>query len=132
VGRFIFGKNSLVEKRSVGTGRCLGATVSIFVAKVRGEFIAHFHTAAVIFLFTCLAFSVLEALEFPRTAHDFFPEHLSNQFQGLRRTFSEIFTKIDAVPLSDPLRIRIRPDTRLQIKGRKNSAPPPSCVNVVH
>jgi hypothetical protein len=32
------------------------------------------------------------------------------------------------VPLSDPSRNRIRPDTRLQIKGRNKSAWPPSCV----
>jgi hypothetical protein len=44
----------------------------------------------------------------------------TNQCLGLRRTFSEIFTKFDAVPLSDPSWNRIRPNTRLQIKGHKN------------
>jgi hypothetical protein len=36
--------------------------------------------------------------------------------------FSEICTKLFAVPLSDPSRNRIRPDTRLKIKERKKSA----------
>jgi hypothetical protein len=49
---------------------------------------------------------------------------------GLRRTFFEICTKFDAVPLSDPLRNRISPDTQLQIKGRKEGEYPPSCENV--
>jgi hypothetical protein len=31
-------------------------------------------------------------------------------------------------PLSDPSRNSIRPDTRLQIEGRKSSTRPPSCV----
>jgi hypothetical protein len=35
-------------------------------------------------------------------AHAFFPERLSNHCQGLRLTFSNICTKFDAVPLSDP------------------------------
>jgi hypothetical protein len=55
----------------------------------------------------------------PCTAHVFFPELLSNHCQGLRRTFSEIYTKFVTVPLSDPSRNRIRPDTRLQTIGRK-------------
>jgi hypothetical protein len=33
---------------------------------------------------------------------------------------SEMFTKFDAVPLSDSSRNHIKPDTRLQRKGRKN------------
>jgi hypothetical protein len=59
-------------------------------------------------------------LVFPCTAHAFCPECLSNHCQGLRRTFSYICTIFVAVPLSDPLRKPIRPDTRLQINGRKN------------
>jgi hypothetical protein len=65
--------------------------------------------------------SVLASLNFAYTAHTFFPECLCNHFQGLHHTFSEIYTKFDAVPLSDPSRNRIRPDTRLQIKERINS-----------
>jgi hypothetical protein len=57
-------------------------------------------------------------------------EHFSNHCQSLCRTFSEICTKFDAVPLSDPSRNIMRPDTWLQRKGRKKSAPPLSCVNV--
>jgi hypothetical protein len=64
----------------------------------------------------------------PCRAHAFFTERLSNQRQSLRRTVSEICTKCDAVPLSDPSRNGVRPDTRLQIRGLKNSARPPSCV----
>jgi hypothetical protein len=48
-------------------------------------------------------------------------ECLSNQCQGLRCTFSEICTKFDAIPLSNPSRNRIRPNMRLQIKRRKQS-----------
>jgi hypothetical protein len=54
------------------------------------------------------------------TAHAFFPERLSNHYQGVRRTFPEIYTKCDAVPLSDPSRNHVRQDTWLQINGRKN------------
>jgi hypothetical protein len=53
------------------------------------------------------------------TAHAFFPERLSNHCQGLRHTFSEICTKSDAIPLSDASQNHARPNTRLQIKGRK-------------
>jgi hypothetical protein len=52
----------------------------------------------------------------PCTAHAFFPERLSNHCQVVRRTSSEIYTKFDAVLLSDPSRNPIRPDTRLLIK----------------
>jgi hypothetical protein len=41
-------------------------------------------------------------------------------------------TKFDALPLSDPSRNRIKPDTRLQIKGRKNHHVHPAAWNVVH
>jgi hypothetical protein len=61
-------------------------------------------------LFVCLAFLVLVSLG----AHAIFPERLSNHFQGFRRTFSEICTKFDAVPLSDTSRNRIRADTLLK------------------
>jgi hypothetical protein len=73
-------------------------------------------------------FSVSTSLYFPCTPHAFFPERLSYHCQGLRRTLSEVCTKLGAVPLLDPSRNRIRPDTRLQIEGRKKSAPPPSWV----
>jgi hypothetical protein len=53
-------------------------------------------------LFTFLAFSVSESLDFPCTAHIFLPERLSNDCQGLRLTFSEIRIQFDAVSLSDP------------------------------
>jgi hypothetical protein len=56
------------------------------------------------------------------------PKRLSNHCQGLRHTFSEIFTKFDAVPLWDPWQNRISPGTWLQIKGRKKSARPLRCV----
>jgi hypothetical protein len=68
------------------------------------------------------------SLDFPSTAHAFFPERLSTNSQSLRRTFSEICTQFDAVPLSNPSRNRIRSDTRLKIKGRKKPAHPPSCM----
>jgi hypothetical protein len=64
-------------------------------------------------------FLVSVSLDVPRTPHAFFLERLSNHCQGLCRTFSEICTKFDAVPLSNPSRNRIGPDIRLQIKGRK-------------
>jgi hypothetical protein len=71
-------------------------------------------------LFTCLPFfSASMTIDFPSTAHDFFPERLTNHCQGLRRTFPRICTQFVAFPLSDPLQNRIRLDTQLQIKGRK-------------
>jgi hypothetical protein len=42
--------------------------------------------------------------------------------------FSEIYTKFDAIVLSEPSRNRIGPDTRLQIKGCKEWKYPPSCM----
>jgi hypothetical protein len=48
----------------------------------------------------------------PCTAHAFFPERISN--------FFEICTKCNAIPLSDPSRNCIRPDTPLQMKRLKN------------
>jgi hypothetical protein len=56
----------------------------------------------------------------PCMPHALFPERLSNHCQGLRRTFSNICTKFDAAPLSDPSRNHSRPDKELQIKARKN------------
>jgi hypothetical protein len=44
----------------------------------------------------------LGEFSFPCTAHVFFHERLPNHCQGLRHTFSETCTKVDAVPLSDP------------------------------
>jgi hypothetical protein len=60
------------------------------------------------------------SLDFLCMAHASFPECLSNHCQGLRHTFSEIYTKFDAHSLSDPMWNHIRPDTQFQIKGRKN------------
>jgi hypothetical protein len=40
------------------------------------------------------------------TAPAFFLERVSNHSQDLRRAFPQIFTKFDAVPLSDPSRNR--------------------------
>jgi hypothetical protein len=74
-------------------------------------------------LFSCLSFFLLslgESLNFPCTSQAFFPERLSNHCQCLCRTFSEFSTKSNAVPLSDPSGNRVRPGTRLQIRGRKN------------
>jgi hypothetical protein len=51
-----------------------------------------------------------------------FPERLYNHCQGLRLISSEKCTKFDAVPLSDPSPNRIRPDTRLEMKGRKEGS----------
>jgi hypothetical protein len=42
-------------------------------------------------------FSASVSLDCLCMAHAFFPERLSNHCQGLRRTFSEICTKFDAV-----------------------------------
>jgi hypothetical protein len=79
-------------------------------------------------LFTCPAFfSVSMISDFSCTAHDFFPKGLSNHYQSLRPIFSEICTKFNSHS-TDPRRNRIRPDMRLQIKGRNKSARPPSCV----
>jgi hypothetical protein len=73
-------------------------------------------------------FSVSVNLDSLYTAHAFFPERLSNYCQDLHHTFSDIYTKFAAVPLLDPLQNHIRPVTRLQIKGHKKSAHPPSWV----
>jgi hypothetical protein len=72
-------------------------------------------------------FPVSVTADIPCTAHAFFHERLYNHCQRLRLTFPEICTKSDLVPLSDQLRNRIRPVTRLQIKGCKKSARPPRC-----
>jgi hypothetical protein len=53
-------------------------------------------------------------------AHAFFSERLSNHCQVFRRTLSGLYTKFDAVPLSDLSGNRIRTATRLQIKERTN------------
>jgi hypothetical protein len=66
-------------------------------------------------------FSVSVNLHFPCTAHAVFLERLSNQCMGLRRTFSEICTKCDAVPLSDSSRNRIRQGKQLQIKKNEKT-----------
>jgi hypothetical protein len=132
--------NSVVKKKCE-TVRCLDATASSFVSKVRGEdfAFAHFQAVAVkrqssirnwlfglpgriiweqppwcqIKWWACSwlcsssvsSFSVSVSLDFPCTIHAFFTERLSNQCQGLCRIFSQICTKSDDVPLSDPSRI---------------------------
>jgi hypothetical protein len=64
----------------------------------------------------------LASRDFQCTAHAFFPERLSNLCQGFRRNITEIYTKFDAVPLSDPSQNRIRPDIRFQIKELKRNS----------
>jgi hypothetical protein len=127
-------------------------------AKVRGEVITHFHAVTrkrhnmqnwllglpgrilceqyPWWLFACswLCSSLVSPFfgldEFGLSMYGscFLPERLSNHWQGLHRTFSKIRTQFDAVPLSDPSWNRIRPDTRLQIKGHKKSACPSRCM----
>jgi hypothetical protein len=81
---------------------------------------------------SCLS-SVSLTLDFPCMAHAFFPEHLSDHCQGIRRTFSEICTKFDAVPLPDASRNHIRLGTGLLIKeGQKNQHVHPVAWNFVH
>jgi hypothetical protein len=58
------------------------------------------------------------------TAHAISPERLSNHCQGLRRTFPRFAQNL----MSFPFQNRMRPDTRLQIKWRKDAVHPPSCV----
>jgi hypothetical protein len=77
-------------------------------------------------------FSASASLDFPCKVHSSFPKRLSNHCQGLRHTFSEICTTFNAVPLSDPSRSLVRPDTQLQIKGRKNQHVHPAAWNFVH
>jgi hypothetical protein len=137
---------------------CRDITFSSFVATVQGDVLAHFHAVAmkhhnimwnwlsgmsgrilceqaldikkmmIMMSFTCLAFSVFISLDFLCTAYALFSERLSNHCQGLSHTFSKICTKFDAVFLSDLSQNYIRPDTRFQIKGHKNSARPPRCM----
>jgi hypothetical protein len=122
------------------------ATASSFVPKVHGEVFTQFYAVgmssplyfkendehALALLSPVSPFLFLVNLDFPCTAHAFFPECLSNHCQGLCHTFTEICTKFDAVPLSHPSQNRIRPDTRLQIKGcKKNHHAHPSVWNVV-
>jgi hypothetical protein len=60
------------------------------------------------------------------------PRRLSSHFKGLRRNFSETCTKFDAYSLSDPSQNLIRPDARLQIKGRKNQHAHPAAWYFVY
>jgi hypothetical protein len=65
------------------------------------------------FVFYLLAFfSVSVGLDTPYTTHAFFPERLSNHCQDLCPTYSEIFTKFDAVPLSDLSRKHMKHTTQ--------------------
>jgi hypothetical protein len=57
--------------------------------------------------------------------------YLSNNWHGLRHTFSKICTKFDALPLSAPSRYQIRPRTRLHIKDVKNHHFHPTTWNFV-
>jgi hypothetical protein len=77
-------------------------------------------------------FLVSVSLGYRCTALAFFTERLPNYFQDFRLTFSEIYTKFDAVPLSDSPRNRIRPDTRLAIKEVKSQHVRPPARNFVH
>jgi hypothetical protein len=77
-------------------------------------------------------YSVSVSTDFPCTVHAFFPERLSNHCQDLCLTFGEICITFYAVPLSDRLRNRIRPDTRLQIKGSKNQHVHSAAWSFVH
>jgi hypothetical protein len=79
--------------------------------------------------FTCPAFLGLGEFEFSVYGHNYFPERVSNHCQSLRRAFSEICIKLDAVPLSDPPRNHIQ---RLQTKGRRNHHVHPGVWNFVH
>jgi hypothetical protein len=65
-------------------------------------------------------FSVSVSLGFLCTARALFPKHLFNHCQGLHCTFSESCIKSDAYLLSNSSGNRVRPNTRFQIKGRKN------------
>jgi hypothetical protein len=96
-------------------------TDNCFVAKVREEVLSHFHAVAVkglgsmqnwlsglpgrilcdvkqnehaldLALHLSRPFPVSVNFDSPYTANAFFLERLSNQCQGLRRTFSEIYT----------------------------------------
>jgi hypothetical protein len=66
---------------------------------------------ALVLLITCLVSFGLGEFELSITTYAFFLERLSNHCQGLLDTFSEMCTKFDAVPLSDPFQNHIRPDT---------------------
>jgi hypothetical protein len=68
--------------------------------------------------------SLSTSFNFLCTAHTFFPERLPNHRQSIRRIFSDICTNFDAVPLSDPSRNHLKPETRLQFGGGRKSALP--------
>jgi hypothetical protein len=57
---------------------------------------------------------------------------LSNHCQDLHHSLSESCTKFDAVPLSEPSRNRISPDTRLQIKGLNDQHVHPAAWDFIH
>jgi hypothetical protein len=113
-------------KRKYETGRCRNATVSSFVAKVRGEVFAS-HSSMwnwllglpgqifceqspwcqrkwIAWSWLCslpvspfpVSLSLDMPFEHPCTAHAFFSEGWSNHCQGLRRTLSEICTGFGA------------------------------------
>jgi hypothetical protein len=117
-------------KKKRKTARCRDARASTFVVNIQAEIFAHFHAKVTVecgtdclalqgefivnnlldvkenydmvltLLLICLAFSFSVSSDFQRAAHVFFPKCLSNHCQGLRCTFSEIYTQFD-VPLSD-------------------------------
>jgi hypothetical protein len=68
------------------------------------------------FRFLSLDFAVESSCFLPRTLIWSVPESPSH--------FSEVWPKFDPVSSPDPLRNRIKPDTRLKIKGSKKSTPP--------
>jgi hypothetical protein len=57
---------------------------------------------------------------------------MSKKMMSMLLTLLFTCTKLDAVPLSDPSRSHIRPDTRFQIKERKNQQFHPAAWNSVH
>jgi hypothetical protein len=73
-------------------------------------------------------FSVSVSLGFPCMAHASFPECFSIHCQGLCRTFSEICTKFDAVPLLDPTWNRISDIYNFKKENVKKLPCPSSCV----
>jgi hypothetical protein len=72
----------------------------------------------------------MASLDFPCTAHAFFPERLSNHCQGLHHTFSEICTK--CCPFVGSIAKSHQANTQLQTKDVKNQYPYPTAWNFVH
>jgi hypothetical protein len=147
----------LLWKGKRKTVRCRAATASSSVAKVRGEVFAHFQAVAVKrhssicparANFFCenplnLKENNEHVLDFvlhlprllsvcPEPSMPFKHPCTAHACLIIARVsaalFTEISTKFEAVPFSDPSRNRIRPDTRLHMQDRKESARPTSCI----